>query len=422
MKYFIKIISLIGLFTISQFAYSASVTDTFATGDTLTADTLNNLKSAVNDNNTRIAAMERGTDIAVDCSADSSALKNTTLIPGNTYVLTGMCDGPIYISKPAGRYHFRGDAIGIKDDGIISPPGETEYYVLGFYGPVSARLENLRISAENYTTKADGFFTAAIYVEGNASVSLYDVDVVGGESGITSDSAYVFLGAGNTVTEFRQGGLNAGNNGTILVGQAVTVTGATGEPGDYSEALSAYRNGVIKISRGGSFTGGTDDGSNAGFDRFSITAVDNGSIRINNSGTVTLTGAIGAYRSSSIRIQTGTVSGYIESADSSHVRLENITHSGGIIDVYRNSSMRANDSVLVNGSNERISVGDLSILRLGGGNVGNAGTGSINLYAYGVLRVTGATDLGGRDINCSDPREFPGTLGVDYVNVGTTCP
>jgi hypothetical protein len=63
MKYFIKIISLIGLFTISQFAYSASVTDTYSMGDTLTADTLNNLKSAVNDNDARVDTLESITPV-----------------------------------------------------------------------------------------------------------------------------------------------------------------------------------------------------------------------------------------------------------------------------------------------------------------------------------------------------------------------
>ena len=58
MKYFIKIVSLTGLFTISQLAYSAPISDTYTTGDTLTATTLDNIKSAVNDNDTRITSLE----------------------------------------------------------------------------------------------------------------------------------------------------------------------------------------------------------------------------------------------------------------------------------------------------------------------------------------------------------------------------
>jgi hypothetical protein len=54
MKNLLKIVSIIGLTVITQTAYSAAVTDTFTTGDTLTAEKLNNIKNAVNDNNTRI--------------------------------------------------------------------------------------------------------------------------------------------------------------------------------------------------------------------------------------------------------------------------------------------------------------------------------------------------------------------------------
>jgi hypothetical protein len=55
MKNLLKIASIIGLTVITQTAYSAPVTDTFETGDTLTAEKLNNIKAAVNDNNTRIS-------------------------------------------------------------------------------------------------------------------------------------------------------------------------------------------------------------------------------------------------------------------------------------------------------------------------------------------------------------------------------
>jgi hypothetical protein len=55
MKNLLKIVSIIGLTVITQIAYSAAVTDTFTTGDTLTAEKLNNIKNAVNDNDTRIS-------------------------------------------------------------------------------------------------------------------------------------------------------------------------------------------------------------------------------------------------------------------------------------------------------------------------------------------------------------------------------
>jgi hypothetical protein len=50
MKNITKLMTFIGLLSTSQLAYSGSITDTYNTGDTLTATTLNNIKSAVNDN------------------------------------------------------------------------------------------------------------------------------------------------------------------------------------------------------------------------------------------------------------------------------------------------------------------------------------------------------------------------------------
>lgn len=58
MKNLTRIMIIIGLFSVSQLAYSESITDTYNTGDTLTASKLNIIKSAVNDNDVRITALE----------------------------------------------------------------------------------------------------------------------------------------------------------------------------------------------------------------------------------------------------------------------------------------------------------------------------------------------------------------------------
>jgi hypothetical protein len=55
MKNLLKIVSIIGLTVITQTAYSAEITEIFETGDTLTAEKINNIKSAVNDNDKRIS-------------------------------------------------------------------------------------------------------------------------------------------------------------------------------------------------------------------------------------------------------------------------------------------------------------------------------------------------------------------------------
>jgi hypothetical protein len=69
MKYFIRITLVIGLFSIHQSAYSDSISDTYNTGDTLTASTLNTIKDAVNDNDSRIGTLEGAMSIkAIDAN------------------------------------------------------------------------------------------------------------------------------------------------------------------------------------------------------------------------------------------------------------------------------------------------------------------------------------------------------------------
>lgn len=54
MNYINRFMLIVGLISISQLAYSSSITDTYTAGDTLTATTLDNIKSAVNDNDSRL--------------------------------------------------------------------------------------------------------------------------------------------------------------------------------------------------------------------------------------------------------------------------------------------------------------------------------------------------------------------------------
>ena len=58
MKYFMKMMLIIGLVVVSQLGIAGEITDSFADGDTLTAESLNNAKDAVNDNDARITALE----------------------------------------------------------------------------------------------------------------------------------------------------------------------------------------------------------------------------------------------------------------------------------------------------------------------------------------------------------------------------
>jgi hypothetical protein len=53
-----RLLFIVGLSSISQLVHSDSITDNYNAGDTLTATKMNNIKSAVNDNDTRIDTLE----------------------------------------------------------------------------------------------------------------------------------------------------------------------------------------------------------------------------------------------------------------------------------------------------------------------------------------------------------------------------
>jgi len=58
MKYFIQVVTVIGLLSLSHLGSASEVTETFNNGDVLTAGQLNNIKNAVNDNDGRIMESE----------------------------------------------------------------------------------------------------------------------------------------------------------------------------------------------------------------------------------------------------------------------------------------------------------------------------------------------------------------------------
>lgn len=58
MQRLIEVTVIIGLLSVAQLAHGGSIPDDYNTGDTLTADKMNNIKSAVNDNDDRVSALE----------------------------------------------------------------------------------------------------------------------------------------------------------------------------------------------------------------------------------------------------------------------------------------------------------------------------------------------------------------------------
>ena len=76
MRYFVKTMSIVGLLSISQIAYSGEILDTYVDGDTLTATLMNNIKAAVNDNDSRINSLDRNSLDAADGSPADAVFVN----------------------------------------------------------------------------------------------------------------------------------------------------------------------------------------------------------------------------------------------------------------------------------------------------------------------------------------------------------
>ena len=98
----------------SQSSFAGSITDTYTTGDTLTADKLTNIKSAVNDNDNRIRTVE------AQFLGDGSA--------GDLFVINGDVD---WVANPPANPFFTN--INIGTGYTLRVPAGTTIYVTGSF-------------------------------------------------------------------------------------------------------------------------------------------------------------------------------------------------------------------------------------------------------------------------------------------------
>lgn len=227
MKCYIKIVSLIGLLTISQLVYPAPITDTYITGDTLTAGTLDNIKSAVNDNDARITAIEAGAaDIAVDCTSDTNAFHNTTIQSNMTYILTGICNGPIWVGQGK-NVTIQGDITGA----TLSGSGSSGVL---FMRGATVVLRNLTIDAASgngINMEASSIDVGQIVVQ-NASGAGMRIDgtsfaIVADSEFNNSDVGIVITGSSNAFLVGNTVQNNSGRGVVVNLNSSATVDGNT---------------------------------------------------------------------------------------------------------------------------------------------------------------------------------------------------
>jgi len=384
---------------------NAAVPHTFAKGNKAVATEVN---ENFDDLDQRISSLESTATktVAVDCSVNSTALKDLTLTPNTTYVLTGICDGQIVVGAGLGTIRIEGDATGVKDDGITLPTGETDGDTVfaSIYGTDSVRLnlKNLTISAANYNS-ANDLYISAIGSYRGAHVTLTQVDVVGGDEGVgAGNTGTVSIFEGVHITGFSRHGIDSSRASVIRVFNTVEIVGDINSDSDVSEAVVAHQGGVISFS---------NDGNPSTMHNIEPASGPNISIANDN------TAAVSAFQNGTIRIVDADITGVLWSGESSTVDIRDSVQGDGYINPYRNSVMRIRNSQVANGDSGTLYSGDFSVLRLDNTTVANtSGTGQISTYRYGVIDLRGTTDLNNRDINCSDGRET--RIDGSVVNVG----
>jgi hypothetical protein len=412
-------IAVIFSLTMAHPAYAA-VPYTFSAGSSANAADVN---ANFTDLDSRVSALESASGgfsniVEVDCAGDPDAFIGMSIADNTTYTLSGMCHGPIGIWKKR-NVVIQGDDFGTKDDGIILPPGLTEhpYEALGIWES-SVEVRNLTIDAQNYVS-ANYQFGSHVSALGVAQLSIaraYDVDFVGGDTGINVyQSSYLKTYDNVNVTGFNQNGIGVRSNSHArLSGEIQVTTTQIAVDVNDSNALSAGLGGSIQISNGGTFTAPTSN------EEYSISATDNGSLIIDNSGTSNLNGNIGAGSGGVVRIKGGAiVTGSIWTWQSGNIRLENSSQSGGDVSAWENSIVRIKASTIETIGGFDTSAGRLSTLRLQDTVV----TSDIPLSVsrFSILDLRGTTDLGNAGISCSDSANETSIDEQSVTNVGSVC-
>jgi hypothetical protein len=374
----------------------AAVTNTFTAGQAANA-------SEVNDNFTdldgRVSALESNSnnnnggssnDIAVNCLEDPNALAAVDFASNTTYHISSDCIGPIYINNKENitLSGTGGSQNSFERSSIILPVLNNGSAAVNVQDSNGILIDNLFLDITIFHDLATANETEAAGINARQSfVIVRDVNIEGGLYGMNSyRGAIVRLEGTVNVTEFLNLGLSAGDQSTITARGPVTVT-STLTNGDYITAVESYRNGVVDFREGVIISVPANllnsEPGNA------ITSTDNSNVRIRNSGTVTIAGDMGSYRSSSIYIQKGSITGNLEGGLSSSLHLTNGVMVTGSLDIFLSSSLLMVDGS-ISGTIGAITNGSIELV---GVDHTNDAFGSITLDTNGTL-LTEDSNLG----------------------------
>ena len=375
----------------------------------------------------RLSALEQiaPTHVAIDCSADVDALLNTALQNNTTYTLTGMCNGPIWISN-RNNVTIEGDASGSKDDGITLQAGlvEDPHGAIGVWESTAIKLNNLTISSENYVsqTYVFGENVATLIASGQSRIDAANIDFLGGDYSVgIYNGSQLNLREGINVTGFNRRGLDAYNHGLIRVHDDISVSGIVGSSTDtYPYAIAAISNSIVDVRNGGSYAGA----SGQPVDEYAtaVWAGDNSTIRFAGSGNpTTVTGSIESAYSSMVRIGGNlTLNGTMAAYHRGYIRATGVTQSGGEIYAGDAATIRFESSNLTPSSSV-YPASPLDVYRQGNLRINDTtidlGGNDIYLSGFAFFNARGASDLGGANINCHDQNQV--SIRGSVSGVGT---
>ena len=393
-------------------------------------------RADIAENSDRIDTLEAGSgpgggEIAVNCTADANAFMGNIIQDNTTYILTGMCNGPIWIENHR-NVTITGDGDGDKDDGVMLPADlvANPFGAIGAWNSQIVKLENLTVSAANYVTQTYSFGSnVSSLIAGDQSfIEVSDVDFVGGDYSVSIyNESQLNVNEGVSILDFNSAGLSAYNGSLIRTNHVTTVTGLIGGSNQtYTYAILAENNSVVEVKGGGSFSGA----SGVPFDEYpnAVWSGDNSTIRFGVGANPTVVhGSIESAYSSMVRISGNlTLNGALAAYHRGYIRAVDIIQSNGEVYAGDAASLRIESSELSPSSTnfpccgmEAYRQGNMRLNKTKVNVLGDDHT--IYVSGFSVLDIRGeGSDLGGADISCHDANQIRIRAGV--MNVGNvTC-
>ena len=386
-------------------ASNADVPHSFVNGSEANATQVNENFSYLEERINSLDSSQSGDrqEISADCSADTRALAKYLYWDGEdfgkyeytTFLLSGTCDGPIYIYGDGVRLQSadEGSKATLQLPDNLEDP---ERYLVRIEGADDVRLRNLVIDASSYSdSNYEGDNIATVSVR-RSFVEIEDAKIDGGITAVDviKDSRVVFEGE-NSIENFHQMGLNIWSDASVESNGFISIIGknSVNMSSNWFAAVSVSSSSLLSLNAGSDIEiPNTSDSS------FNIIYLSrNSSLEFNN------------YSGDAIH----TVQGDVSISDVGVLQMGSGTTINGTV---YNSSASVID--MSNGSfiNGGIFVQVDSVLDVWGGSkingfVNVSGGSSINLND---AAIAGSLYLGNSSNASVDSSEINGTVEINY--------